>query len=69
MIEMKPQRFVKAKPEVLPKPSYVPFMFAMSLVFFGWGLISYWLITVTGLAGMCISLYYWIKILINERRD
>jgi len=68
-MENRLQKFVKAKPEVLPKPTYVPFMFAMSLVFFGWGLISYWLITLAGLAGMCISIFYWIKTLINERAD
>jgi hypothetical protein len=64
-----PQQFVKAKPQTLPEPTYVPFTFAMSLVFFGWGLISYWLIAIAGLTGMCISIYYWIKILINERAD
>jgi hypothetical protein len=69
MIETKPQRYVKAKPEVLPKPSYMPFIFAMSLVFFAFGLLSYWLITVAGLIGMCISIYGWIKILIDERTD
>jgi hypothetical protein len=68
-MENRPQQFVNAKPEVLPKPTYVPFMFAMSLVFFGWGLISYWLITITGLTGICISIFYWIKTLINERAD
>ncbi len=68
-MEKEPQRFVKAKPEILPGPAYVPFMLAMSLVFFGWGLISYWLISIVGLAGMGISIYYWIKILIDERAN
>lgn len=69
MTENTPQRYVKAKPEVLPKPTYMPFLFAMSLVFFAFGFLSYWLITVAGLTGMCISIYGWIKILIDERTD
>lgn len=68
-MENRLQQFVKAKPEVLPKPTYLPFMFAMSLVFFGWGLISYWLITLAGLTGVCVSIFYWIKTLIDERAD
>jgi len=68
-MENKPQQYVKAKPEVLPKPTYMPFLFAMSLVFFAFGLLSYWLITIAGLTGMSISIYGWIKILIDERTD
>jgi hypothetical protein len=60
------QEYVKAKPGVLPKPTYMPFLFAFSLLLFGWGLISTWIISVAGVVGMCISIYGWIKELLHE---
>src|SRR5947209_17864904 len=36
------QEFVKAKPEVMPEPTYWPFVFAVSLMFLGWGLLTLW---------------------------
>ena len=60
------QEYVKAKPEQLPTPTYMPFFFALSLVFLGWGLISTWIISIAGLAGLVISLYGWIKAMLHE---
>ena len=63
------QEYVKAKPEILPKPTYMPFLLAVSLLFVGWGLLSTWIISVAGAIGVCISLYGWIKELLHERGD
>ena len=63
------QEYVKAKPEILPKPTYLPFAFAFSLLLLGWGLLVTWIIFVAGLIGMSISLYGWIKELLHEQRD
>lgn len=60
------QEYVKARPEVLPKPTYMPFLFAFSLMLLGWGLLSSWMISVAGVVGMGISIHGWIKDLLNE---
>jgi hypothetical protein len=63
------QEYVKAKPEILPKPTYMPFVLAFSILLLGWGLISTWIISAAGFAGVCISIYGWIKELLHERED
>lgn len=63
------QEYVKARPEVLPKPTYMPFVFAFSLLLLGWGLLATWIISVAGVIGICISLYGWIKELLHEQGD
>lgn len=63
------QEFVKAKPEVLPKSTYTPFLLAFSITLLGWGLLSTWIISVAGLIGICIALYGWIKELLHEGGD
>jgi hypothetical protein len=63
------QEYVKAKPEILPKPTYMPFILAISLLFVGWGLLSTWIISVAGVIGIFISLYGWIKELLHEQGD
>ena len=63
------QEYVKAKPEILPKPTYTPFLLAFSITLIGWGLISTWIISVAGFIGLCISLYGWIKELLHEDGD
>ncbi len=60
------QQYVKAQPEVLPEPTYAPFLLAASVTLFGWGFISTWIFCIAGLAGICISIYLWIKALLNE---
>jgi len=60
------QEYVKARPEALPKPTYMPFLFAFSLMLLGWGLLSSWIISVAGVVGMGISIHGWIKDLLNE---
>lgn len=63
------QEYVKAKPEILPKPTYIPFVFAFSLLLLGWGLLANWIISFSGFIGICISLYGWIKELLDEQRN
>lgn len=57
---------VKAKPEVLPEPTYWPFFLALGLMFGGWGLLTTWYISVAGLAVFIVSLIGWINILRHE---
>jgi hypothetical protein len=63
------QEYVKAKPEILPQPTYMPFVLAFSLMLLGWGLLATWIISVAGVIGICISLYGWIKALLHEQRN
>lgn len=63
------QEFVKAKPEILPNPTYMPFVLAFSLLLVGWGLLANWIIFAAGMIGICISLYGWIKELLHEQGD
>ena len=60
---------VKARPEVLPEPTYMPFLMAFSLLLLGWGLLSTWIISVAGIIGIGISIYGWIKDLLHESGD
>ncbi len=57
---------VKAKPEVLPEPTYWPFFLALGIVFLGWGLLTTWLISLAGFIIIIISLTGWINILRHE---
>lgn len=57
---------VKAKPEVLPEPTYWPFFLALGLVFLGWGLLTTWLISLAGFIIFVIALTGWINILRHE---
>lgn len=63
------QEYVKAKPEILPRPTYVPFLLAFSLLLLCWGLLASWILSIAGVAGISISIYGWIKELLNERGD
>jgi hypothetical protein len=57
----------KAQPEEIPKGTYLPFLLAVSVLFIGWGLISYWMISVAGIIGFFIALTGWIKEMLYER--
>ncbi|HUZ60869.1 MAG TPA: hypothetical protein VMU83_19005 [Hanamia sp.] len=57
---------VKAKPEVLPEPTYWPFFLAMGITFLGWGLLTTWLISLAGFIILVIALTGWINILRHE---
>ncbi len=57
---------VKAKPEVLPEPTYWPFFLAMGISFLGWGLLTTWLISLAGFIVLVISLTGWINIIRHE---
>ncbi|MGN6163935.1 MAG: hypothetical protein ACTHOF_05270 [Flavisolibacter sp.] len=61
--------FVKAKPEILPAPTYMPFVLAVSVLFLAWGLLSTWIISLAGVIGICISVYGWIKTMLYERKE
>lgn len=57
---------VKAKPELLPEPTYWPFFLAMGISFLGWGLLTTWLISLAGFIIIIVSLTGWINILRHE---
>lgn len=60
------KQMVKAKPEILPKPTYWPFFMALGLTFMGWGILTIWLISLAGFIVFVISLIGWINILRHE---
>ncbi|MGV3529325.1 MAG: hypothetical protein ACO1OO_10560 [Flavisolibacter sp.] len=60
------QQYLKAQPEKMPQPTYMPFFLAVSLLFLAWGLLSTWIIAVAGGVGTCISLIGWIKHMLHE---
>ncbi|MFL5742249.1 MAG: hypothetical protein ACJ75B_18640 [Flavisolibacter sp.] len=60
------QVWVKAKPEILPRPTYMPFLLALSFVLMAWGLLATWILSVTGLIGLMISLHGWIKEMLHD---
>lgn len=55
-----------ARPEQLPEPTYWPLFLAIGITFIGWGLISFWIISVGGAIVLIISLVGWINILRHE---
>jgi len=57
---------VKAKPEILPEPTYWPFFLALGIVFLGWGLLTTWLISAAGFIILVVALTGWINILRHE---
>ncbi len=60
------KEMVKAKPEILPEPTYWPFFLALGLMFMGWGLLSTWLFSLAGFIVFVISLIGWINLLRND---
>lgn len=58
-----------AQPQVLPKPTYMPFLLAFSLLLIGWGMLSTWIMSAAGGIGFCIAIYGWIKELIHEQPE
>ena len=56
----------KAKPEILPKPTYWPFFLALGCMFLGWGLLTTWYFSLAGLIVLVVSLIGWINILRHE---
>jgi hypothetical protein len=68
-METKQQDHIEAKPGTIARPTYWPFLLAVSLLLFGWGLLTSWIISIVGVAGMCISIRGWIKEMIYERQS
>jgi hypothetical protein len=58
-----------AKPKALPKPTYWPFFFALGLTFLLWGIVTHWIISITGFVVMVYALVCWINILRDEARE
>ena len=66
-IEIKPEEdWEKAKPEILPRPTYWPFFLAMGLTFIFWGLLTTWVILLAGLLIFTIALAGWINQIRHE---
>ena len=57
----------KAKPKILPNPTYWPFFLAVGIVFMGWGLLTTWIFSLIGFIVFIISLIQWINILRHEK--
>jgi hypothetical protein len=56
----------KAKPEILPRPTYWPFFLAMGLVFLFWGLLTTWVVLLAGILIFVTALAGWINQLRHE---
>jgi hypothetical protein len=56
----------KAKPEILPRPTYWPFFLALGLVFIFWGLLTTWVVLFAGILIFVTALVGWINILRHE---
>lgn len=64
---IKPQQdWEKARPSMLPKPTYWPFFTALGLCFIFWGLLTIWLILAAGILILAVSVYGWINLLRRE---
>ncbi|WP_347158925.1 hypothetical protein [Pontibacter chitinilyticus] len=63
-----PQKWVKAQPQELPKPTYYPFFLALGLVFLSWGILAGWIISLAGFIITVIALTGWINILRYEAK-
>jgi hypothetical protein len=56
----------KAKPEKLPKPTYWPFILAFGLTLSLWGILTGWIIGISGILLFFIALASWIKEINHE---
>ena len=56
----------KARPEILPKPTYWPFFLAMGLAFIFWGLLTTWVVLLAGGLIFIIALIGWINQIRHE---
>ena len=58
----------KLPPQHLPKPTYMPAMFALGVTLFFWGFITSWVIFVAGVILLAVSLGGWIWDIKDERK-
>ena len=58
-----------AKPEVVPRPTYFPMLFALSAVFILFGLVTMWPMSVVGVVLIVISLIGWIGEMRHDQRN
>jgi len=65
--KIKPEKdWEKAKPELLPRPTYWPFFLAMGLAFLFWGLLTTWVILLAGALIFITALIGWINQIRHE---
>ena len=58
----------KARPAVLPEPTYWPAVFALGNTLLLWGLLTTWIISAAGLILFIGSLSGWIRDILREHR-
>lgn len=58
----------KAKPDNLPNPTYWPFVFALGLTLSFWGILTGWIICISGSILLFIALAGWIKEINHEEQ-
>ncbi len=61
-----PDKWYKATPHELPKPTYWPFFLALGTIFMLWGIPTTIYIAITGAIIFVIALIGWINILRHE---
>jgi hypothetical protein len=62
------EKWEKAIPAGLPKPTYWPFFLAVGIGFIFWGLLAAWMMLVVGIIVTFIALTRWVILLDHERK-
>ena len=68
MIPRNSDNWSKARPAVIPEPTYWPAALALGSMLLFWGLLTSWMISVTGLGLFSLSLAGWIRDILREHR-
>jgi hypothetical protein len=68
MIPRNSDDWSKALPAVIPEPTYWPAAMALGSMLLFWGLLTSWMISVTGLGLFSLSLSGWIRDILREHR-
>jgi hypothetical protein len=68
MIPMYSDDWSKARPAVIPEPTYWPAALALGAMLLLWGLLTSWMISVVGLGLFSLSLSGWIRDILREHR-
>jgi len=61
-----PADWERARPELLPKPTYWPFFLTVGLGFIFWGMLTTWIIGGAGFLIFIIALIGWINLLRHD---
>lgn len=58
-----------AEPQILPTPTFWPFVMAVGLTFLLWWIVASWIVGVVGFCLFVVGLYGWIQELRKEENQ